>query len=134
MEVRAAQMRKVGSVLEELMNLRWGTDKQTVLGQLARAVIKHVNQVYGSIQEECRNQTECVCLRNQYRCGQFPLTSGFNMYLSFPMLTVKSYESHSPAGRSLSVLFTYLLPFSNSRTKFAFYVEADWPIALLMEG
>lgn len=56
------------------------------------------------------------------------------MYLSFSMLTVKNYESHSPAGRSLSVLFTYLFPFSSSRTKFAFYVEADWPVALLMEG
>lgn len=38
-------MRKTGSVLELLTNLGWGTDKQTIVKQLARAVIKDVNQV-----------------------------------------------------------------------------------------
>lgn len=46
MGVTATEMRKTGSVLEELTNVGWGTDKQTIVKQLARAVIKDVSQVY----------------------------------------------------------------------------------------
>lgn len=84
MGVTATEMRKTGSVLEELTNLGWGTDKQTIVKQLARAVIKDVSQVY-AVRRKSAETRLSVCLHNRYPCGHFPLTSGFNMYPPFPM-------------------------------------------------
>lgn len=85
MGVTATEMRKTGSVLEELTNLGWGTDKQTIVKQLARAVIKDVSQVYAVRRKSAETRLSVCVYITGIRVGISPRTSGFNMYPPFPM-------------------------------------------------
>lgn len=82
-----------------------------------------------AVPRKCPETTvSVVCLHSRY-----PLTSGFDMYPPFHMLTVRNDESHSLAG-SPRVPFTCLLSFSSSSTTLPFYGQTDWLIAILIEG
>lgn len=75
MGVTATEMRKTGSVLE-LTNLGWGTDKQTVVKQLARAVIKDVSQVYAVRRKSAETRLSLCVYITGIRVGISPSHQG----------------------------------------------------------